>query len=43
MMYGNKMASGGMIHTKFQEDRYRSSKNIKVLSQKYKGLQCWYY
>jgi hypothetical protein len=40
MMYVIKMASGGMIyiHTKFQEDWYRRSSNIKVLPQQLKWL-----
>jgi hypothetical protein len=31
-----------LLHTKFQE-HYRCSSNIKILSQKFEGLQCWYY
>jgi hypothetical protein len=37
MMYAVEMGSGDMIHTKFHEDWYRCSSNIKVLPQYLKG------
>jgi hypothetical protein len=31
------------MHTKFHEDWFERSGNIKVTSQKFEKLQCWYY
>jgi hypothetical protein len=31
------------INTKFHEDWYMRSSNIKIMSQKFEGPQCWYY
>jgi hypothetical protein len=38
-MYAIQMASSGMIYTtKFHEDWYRSSRNIKILLRRFEGL-----
>jgi hypothetical protein len=44
MMYTTEMALDGMnIHTKFHEDWYRRSSNVRVMYQKCERLQCWHY
>jgi hypothetical protein len=43
-MYTIDTVSGAIIiHTKFHEDWYRRSSNIKVISQKCERQQCSYY
>jgi hypothetical protein len=44
MIYAIKMTSiTWQIHTMFHEDWYRHQSSIKVMSQIFQKLQCWYY
>jgi hypothetical protein len=43
MEYTVEMTSGGMTHTKLQDNWLRHSSNIKILPQQFERLQGWYY